>query len=290
MTKLIALIDADIMRYTLGGVKMPHPYLEGEFLPADPKHIEYLCDVYIEASLKAVGTDEYECVLSGKGNFRHDIATQQPYKGNRRPDKTRPFHYNTVGDYLLQHYNTVVVDGIEADDYIGSKMREGPDIYAVSSRDKDFGTVPGLHHRPACGNNQVEVPLHRINPFDAHHFFFYQLLIGDNTDNIMGCGKKLWMRWGIAHIVEYCNGAQVKIPNMELRRKGVGEKTALSLLKDCTTVQEMYDVVVQQYKKVFSDEWEDILLENARLLYIGQTPDNLFDWSWVDFTIEKEKE
>ena len=289
MTKLCVLVDADMMRYSLGGVQMPHPFIKGEFVPASIEHIHYLCDVYINNSLEACGTDEYECVLSGVGNFRHEIAKQQPYKGNRSPGTTRPFHYDTVGNYLIERYNTVVVDGMEADDYIGIKVRSDPSKYASSSRDKDFKTFHGWHYSPACGNNQVEIPLHWIDEFSANHFFYYQLLIGDNTDNIPGCGIKDWRPWGIAHVIEYCNGAKVKIPRMMLRRKGVGDKTALAILKDATTVRELHDLVQAEYQALFPDNWEEVMLENARLLYVGQRPDNLFDWSWVDFDIKKEE-
>ncbi|MCS5737527.1 hypothetical protein, partial [Herbiconiux daphne] len=143
----------------------------------------------------------------------------------------------------------------------------------ICSRDKDLKTVSGWHYRWACGEKQPEVLPHWISEFDAKHFFFYQMLVGDNTDNICGCGQRREVMWG---------------GKLTLRRKGIGEKAALQLLADCKTVQDLFDVVSQCYQNEFGETWEETMLENARLLYIGQTPDNLFDWSWLDYTLEKE--
>ncbi|MFW3388531.1 UNVERIFIED_CONTAM: hypothetical protein RF648_21320, partial [Kocuria sp. CPCC 205274] len=66
------------------------------------------------------------------------------------------------------------------------------------------------------------------------------------------------------------------------------EKASLKLLEPCNTVQELYDTVARCYMTEFGTAWEEVMLENARLLYIGQTPDNLFDWDWLDYTLSKE--
>lgn len=64
------------------------------------------------------------------------------------------------------------------------------------------------------------------------------------------------------------------------RRKGVGPKLALKMLEVAPTIGERLEVVREAYKSRFEGEdWEAILLENARLLYMGQTADNLFDWT-----------
>jgi 5'-3' exonuclease len=69
----------------------------------------------------------------------------------------------------------------------------------------------------------------------------------------------------------------------ENRRKGVGEKEAISLLVDCETLGDKLEVVKEQYEKRFPEEgWGSILLENARLLFMGSTHRKIFDWSWLD--------
>lgn len=266
------LIDVDILRYQIGSIKAAHPFLPGEFIPAPESEICRLTEDLIKHVVKINNADTYECVLSGKGNFRHEVAKQEPYKGNRDPNVQRPYHYDTVGEYVIKNHPTVVVDGIEADDYLGIEQRKDIENTLIATRDKDLLTVHGWHYRWACGENQPERLKHWIDPFEARRFFFEQMLHGDSTDNIVGCGQKVMMKWG---------------GKMMLRRKGVGEKTAIKLLENCTTVQELFDVVNLEYQKIF-DNYEEVMLENARLLYIGQTAEELFEWDWLDYQLTKE--
>lgn len=270
---LKALIDADIFRYQIGSIQAAHPFLEGEYIPAPETEIKRLIDDLIEHIIKATGADSYICPLSGQGNFRHSIAKQEPYKGNRDPNSQRPYHYDTVGEYIRNYHPSIVVDNIEADDWLGIEQRKDPEHTIICSRDKDLGTVFGWHYRWACGDRQPERPNHWITPYEAREFFFHQMLTGDNTDNIMGCGKREEVMWG---------------GKLQLRRKGVGQKGADKILATCNTVQEMYDAVKLEYEKVFGEEHEEVMLENARLLYIGQTQDNLFQWDWLDFELSKD--
>lgn len=262
------LIDCDIFRYQHGSIQIQHPFLKTKKLPARAETICELVDQTIKDIIKATGADEYVCVLSGKGNFRHDIAKQQPYKGNRSLPK--PPHYHTVGDHIFGNYPYVLVEGYEADDWMGIEQRKDPENTCISSRDKDLKTVYGYHHRFACGEKQPEVPMHWMSEFESLYFFFYQLLIGDTTDNIPGCGVKEEMMWG---------------GKLTMRRKGIGPKGAITILKECNTAQDMYTKVSEAYKEQFGEEYEEVLLEQARLLYIGQTPDNMFDWSWINMEI-----
>lgn len=267
------LIDADILRYQIGSIQASHPFLEGVLIPAPETEICRLVQDLINHIVTINKADEYVCPLSGKGNFRNDIAVSAPYKGNRDPNTARPYHYDTVGNFIMNNHPCVVVDGMEADDWLGIEQRKDPENTMIASRDKDLKTVFGWHYRWACGDKQPEITKHWMTPFESCKFFFYQMLIGDNTDNILGCGKRVEVMWG---------GKEC------LRRKGVGPKAADKLLNNCSTVQDLYDTVKNEYINVFSDEYEGIMLENARLLYIGQTPDNLFEWDWLDYNLSKE--
>lgn len=270
-----ALLDCDILRYQMGSIQAAHPFLEGEYVPAPEGEIIRLVEDLIQHVVKITGATEYVCPLSGKGNFRLDIAKQEPYKGNRDPNTGRPFHYDTVGDYIRNNHPCVIVDDMEADDWLGIEQRKDPENTIICSRDKDLGTVFGWHYRWACGDRQPERLPHWISEYKAKEFFFHQLLTGDSTDNIMGCGKRLEVMWG---------------GKLMLRRKGVGAKGADKILALCSTVQEMYDAVKIEYDNVFGDESQEVMLENARLLYIGQTPDNLFDWDWLDMELTNKEE
>lgn len=275
-----AIIDGDIFRYQIGSIELENefatPFLKEPRkarMPAPVDEIQRIVDETIEHIVKATGADKYIVCLSGKGNFRLDVAKQQPYKGNRDPNLARPYHYNTVGDHIIAAHPHVVVDGIEADDWMAIQQRKEPKGNIICSRDKDLMTCFGWHYRWACGEKQPERLNHWISEFDSKKFFFHQMLIGDNTDNIPGCGKRIEMMWG---------------GKLTLRRKGIGEKAAQNLLVDCSTVEELYNVVSECYQNEFGDEWEEVMLENARLLYIGQTEDKLFEWSWLDLKLNKD--
>lgn len=296
----LLLIDCDILRYSHGAIEAKHPFLEGVFVPAPASQITRLVDDIIRNTCKACGTNDYVCILSGKGNFRNEIAKQVEYKGNRDPSKSRPYHFDTVGEHIINNHPHVIVDGHEADDYMGYTQyqdwlrgfkefgfngdKESLETI-IASRDKDLRTVQGWHYSWSCGPKQPEKPLYYISPSQGMYQFFYQMLIGDNTDNIMGCGIKKVVPWGTT-----TNDEGEEIPRLMLRRKGVGEKTAKKILNSCKTISEMKEAVFAEYLVLFEEEAEDVLLENARLLFIGQTPDNLFEWSWLDKYMEIKNE
>lgn len=266
------LIDGDILRYQIGAICTKNTYnkfSDKNVIPAPIGLITEHVDNLINHIVEQTGAEHYTVILSGKGNFRFDIARTQEYKGNRS-SATRPYHYDTVGNHILATHPHIVVDGIEADDYIGIEQRKDIDNTITASRDKDLTTFAGWHFRFACGEKQPEVPLHWITNFSAWKFFFKQMLIGDSTDNIPGCGIKQLVKWGKGEM---------------LRRKGVGPAGADKMLSECHTLAQMYIAVREAYVDLFGEEAEERMLENARLLYIGQTPDNLFNWKWVPYGI-----
>lgn len=261
---------------------MKHPFIEGEFIPASTEFVKSLVDGMVEEIREATNFDEYVICLSGKGNFRDQLATLHPYKGNRDHVKVaRPHHYGFIGQYILENHPSIVIDDIEADDWCGIEQRKDLENTVVAFRDKDFYTFPGYHYRFSCGKAQPAVPMHWVSQEEANNFFFYQMLIGDNTDNIMGCGVKLWAKWGKTSIPCY-NGETIVVPHWMKRRKGVGEKGAKKLLEGLTDAQEMYNVVRKEYEAIFGDNCDEVMLENARLLYIGQEKDNYFEWDWLN--------
>lgn len=287
----LVLIDADILRYEIGAVQLDHQFIAGAKVPAPSSFIDDLVRNRIETIIERTGAKYFVLFFTEKGNFRFEIAKQQTYKGNRA-DSEKPYHWATVNTYLRNAYpsNVFQAHGNEADDELGilqlHSIYEKPytllegaaeclkdlDITklttAIASRDKDLGTVEGWHYRWACGEFQPEVPLHYITQFDGYRFFFKQMLTGDDTDHICGCGEKREVMWG---------------GELKMRRQGVGEKTAWQLLDGLTSVQEMFNLVKTQYIDFFGEEAaDDKLLENAKLLFIGQRKEQQFKWSWIE--------
>lgn len=125
----------------------------------------------------------YKSYITGKGNFRYDVATIKPYKGNRDPNH-RPKYYKELREYLVERFGTTVVEGMEADDALGIEQYKHKDqSTCIVSIDKDMKTIPGWHYNPShklLFNQSIE---------DANRFLLWQMLVGDTTDNIPGINK-----------------------------------------------------------------------------------------------------
>jgi hypothetical protein len=155
----------------------------------------HLINKQMDAIMEACSLSEFDVrvYLSGGYNFRYDVAKTRPYKGNRDASH-RPTHEEAIKDFIRSKWETVVTDGIEADDAIGIAM--GEDTICISI-DKDLDMIPGLHY-----NFKDEVH-YEMTPEQSWRKFCLQLLTGDTTDNIpglpgIGAGKAEKILDGIA--------------------------------------------------------------------------------------------
>lgn len=168
---MIALLDADILCYRVG------------FATNDEHEntaIETMA-VFLEDMLMfdLVDCEGHELFLTGKSNYRHDIAVTAPYKGNRK-DVKKPIHLPLLREYLQTAWAASVSDGQEADDDIAIRATELGDNCIIVSIDKDFMQVPGWHY------NFVKREKKLVTPEEGLRFFYRQILMGDSADNIKG--------------------------------------------------------------------------------------------------------
>lgn len=261
----IALIDSDVLRYEMGSLSQEHPFLEGVRTPVDYGFLEQRLRDKIDIIIKASGCGKAVFYFSEGGNFRFDVAKQQKYKGNRDGFE-KPYHWKTVNDIIKKNYNFIDIIGREADDALAERQRRDKNTI-ICTRDKDLLITPGWHYRWSCGERQKEVLPHYVDEDTAWQNFFYQMLIGDGTDNIPGCGEKEEVMWG---------------GKLQMRRKGVGKKAAIKLLDGVKDKWTLYHITRMEYYKRFEMDWESKMIENARLLFVGQRPDDLFEWNWLD--------
>jgi len=180
----------------------------------------------------------YKGYLTGPGNFRYDVATIQPYKGNRTQPK--PVHFEAIRDFLIRECNAELVEGVEADDMLIIEWSKNPHNTVVASIDKDLAQVPGL-----TLYNWKHKTLHTLTEEEATYNFYKQLLTGDDTDNIPGVS-------------------------------GIGDGTAKKLLKMGMPETLMMTVCYSQYLKAYGKEkaWS-ALEENAKLLYLLRNEEQL---------------
>lgn len=199
------------------------------------------CDTKVQDIMDAAGCDDARIFITdGPSNFRFKIATIKPYKGNRHDD-SKPTYWREVRDHLTSRHNARCVHGYEADDRMAM---EQSDDTVICSRDKDLDQVEGWHYSWSCGR-QKERPIYRISEEEGLRLFYLQLITGDASDNIPGLYR-------------------------------VGKVTAAAKLAALETEKEMFSLVQKMYEDRFGSYWELFLLENARLLYLLRSEDDVW--------------
>jgi hypothetical protein len=162
-----ALIDADYMVYRVGFSSK-----DVSSSIACSRLEEQLMDlVYVK--LKC---EDYDAFITGKTNFRYDVATTHPYKGNRK-SLEKPAHYEALRDKLVSLGATVSVNQ-EADDDVG--IASTLDYGWIVHVDKDLNQLPGWHYNPIKGEEYF------VTVEEGAKSFYLQLLTGDRIDNIVG--------------------------------------------------------------------------------------------------------
>jgi 5'-3' exonuclease len=210
----------------------------------------------IQRLINDTNATSFSIYLTGENNFRYNIFPE--YKAHRLK-MVRPRHLDEVRANIARGWDAIVSQGCEADDLLGIEQCRAhtfikpmdPPIYfldfsteklpekyetCIATIDKDLDQIPGWHYNPGIkrkGEFIREPRKYFITPEQGLHFFYYQLLIGDHTDNIKGA-------------------------------PGIGPKKAENILTGCETAWDYYQAVAP----FFSCEEE--LLQNARCVYIWQ--------------------
>ena len=135
----------------------------------------------VDKMLDVVRPDAYVFYLSGDKNYRYDIATIRPYKGNRKQPK--PAWFYETREYLMNMWGAEVTDGIEADDactIAQAEAHENGQVSVIASIDKDLDQMEGWHF------NWVKNHFYHLTNHQGWCNFYHQMLVGDVTDNVVG--------------------------------------------------------------------------------------------------------
>lgn len=89
-------------------------------------------------------------------------------------------------------------------------------------------------------------------------FFLWQMLTGDSTDGVMGCGIQ----------VEKMYKTGAKAGELYMRREGVGAVEAFELLDKIDNYLDGLKAIAAQYILRFGDGWEQEMVTTGRLLYM----------------------
>lgn len=200
------------------------------------------------SGIKSRGGKDAHFFLGGKNNFRLKIDPE--YKANRINNQ-KPVYYQEIRDYMVKQFGAEIVDNMEADDICA--MLQTEDTIIVSG-DKDLLQVPGWHFNPT----KPDLGLQFSTPLHSARVFYESMLTGDATDNIKGLGvvpEVFVEKCGLHHSA----------------RKGCGLVSAVSLLKDCDTAEEMHQRVLDIYIEKHSGDYDNghaDFLKQGQLLYL----------------------
>ena len=196
---ITALIDADSLIYAVG------------FSSNDVEEsiaVSRLEQTMVELCMD-LDCEDYKGFLTGKGNFRDELAVTAPYKGQRISEK--PVHFQALRCHLVTSWGFTVVKGIEADDAVGIAAYAVPEDETIMVHiDKDLNQFRGWHY------NYRKKQKYYVSEFEGLVAFYTQILTGDRIDNIIGL-------------------------------KGIGPVKAKKILTDCTNETELYTAVLKAY-------------------------------------------
>jgi DNA polymerase-1 len=219
-------IDADFVAYHISYEK-----------PDDPKTLDDMqhnAEVIIEHMRRSAAAEHVHMHLtpstSDKGG-RYSFAIQKPYQGQRTDDK-KPRLLHIMRQWLSSRYPGTLHEFCEADDGMSSSQYAAlasghGQLSIIASKDKDLRMVPGWHmvwdtgeltyidpDRPFGWVELVErtsasgQTTKQLKGY-GHKWFWAQMLIGDQADNIQGLPKITG---------KYMNSIQPTAPILEARR------------------------------------------------------------------------
>ena len=199
------LIDGDIVAYRAAFATQDYSYKEAE--DKVDELMEYIISDTIEFPFPS--KEDFQTYLTGKTNFRFDIAKSHPYKGNRKGVE-KPKHLASARQHMMNKYDAIVSENEEADDLISKAAAALDYNCVVASIDKDMLQLPCWHFN--FGRNEWT----KVEPFEGLKFVYHQMLTGDRADNIVGL-------------------------------QGIGPKKADKLLQDCHTEEDLWTTVLKAY-------------------------------------------
>lgn len=220
------LIDGDVIAYRAAAAcKEDEPESHARFTAK--RMLENVVDQFDRGL-------SHKVYLTGEGNYRYVLAKEQGYKANRTQPK--PKHLGAVRDYMVEHWQAVIIEGKEADDALGCSQTAADTC--IVSIDKDLDMIPGAHYNPVKDRYYI------MDETSAWRAFYSQLLTGDRTDNIAGV-------------------------------HGIGPKKAAALL-DGLSMLDMDKAVRKVYKEHYGKRALELLAERGALLWIQRKPGEIW--------------
>lgn len=184
----------------------------------------------IEGILEHTELKAYGGYLGGRENFRKEIATLLPYKGNR-VDAQPPYWKDDVINYLMQHHGAQEAVGVESDDLVAQ---------AVYGDKQNLGVVLEKDYYGADG---------RYYNFVNQEYFIVNGLgyLEKTPKGIKGVGR-IWKYFQVC----WQDAIDNYYANCFSDQKN-GEVSVYNRLKDCKTDQEAFQAMKDHFKYLYPE-------------------------------------
>ncbi len=228
----------------------------------------------VDKLMEDAGCDKFMMFVTTKFNFRDQLVDD--YKANRQ-DVDRPVNLAWAKRWAVAKLTNFFKKGLEADDLLGIYTGENTVIW---STDKDLRQIPGEHLDEETRKIITITETGRLEEkhwvteagnkrnkiyFEGLVGLYFQMLIGDSTDNIIGCAKR-------ESVVAKSGANKGKA---SIKRVGVGPKAAFNaIMKSIMSnpmgnhAEQALKAVVAEYKKRFGDDWQVNLETQGNLLFM----------------------
>jgi hypothetical protein len=237
---------------------------------------------------------------SDKGK-RYEIAKTAPYQAQRTHSQ-RPKNWQGLREVMeeraLDGYDFIEWDDREADDAMSvfswEAYREGKqDLCVITSNDKDLRQLGGLcldwntnllferkHEHHVLNIDKFDFSKGTLKQgalFDGVWFLLFQMLKGDDVDNIPALDK-VKGTWLMQHLPQECS-KDALAGKSEQKDKSCGASLAAKILGTIPSAypSKGYNLIKDIYKEHFGDTWQDYFKEQWQLLclYYGQDDQRL---------------
>ena len=238
-------------------------------LTGEASHAFRTIDQKLSNIIAAGKCDDFLIIMEGPGNFRMDRESKfVNYKGSR-PEKPLLFHQCKEFVRSKYRHNLLMATDRETDDEVvirswlsynkSLKYRDKDEAqYVIAYCDKD---IPANGRGWMLNYFKLEEGIFWNDGFTQAYNFATQCLTGDNADEIPG----------------------IEVLHPDIKKKfgivvkGVGPATAIKLLADCKTEQDLANRVVECYRASHPEDWKERLDDNAFYLYLLRSEDDKWD-------------
>lgn len=272
----ILLIDGDVLAF-ISAAAAQGKLIDPESGWASPVANALEGETILENMLFALRTelhgDSIEVYLSDPtDNWR--TLVDPSYKKNRE-GLERPLLLDHLKGYLRERHGATHWPGLEADDVLGilatfpgdieHPENPAPDSAArkiVVGRDKDFNSIPGLHHtiKKDIDPKTKRMVTREVSQWEGDRFHLIQTLAGDRVDGYAGCPGI-----GMVRAALIIDRPVLLVPREGVKTRGVNKGEAVTRwMAEPTT--DHWACIVSHYRKAGLGE-EDAL-RNARLARI----------------------